>query len=388
MFVGGCMVAGAAVAAVAEDSEAPVLRAGGVSIYPGFALTEKHNDNLLRSDINKVGSSITVFSPSVLLETKTGANAFSLGYDAEIGRYAQSSADNYTDQNLSAAADLSFSTRASLKLSPQYQIGHDERGSTYSILTAVPNTWHNAGIDGLFTYGSADSIGRIVLDLSSYEVRYQNNRAVTTAFDKARDGASGTFYYRVSPKVSAFAQLSGLRIKYLDNVTTLSGNERRILVGAAWKATAQTSGSFKVGQLQKKFDSALRTSFTGTSWEGSVRWSPREFARLDWVTARTSTESTGVGNFILITSNTLDLGYDVSGATTLHLTAANLTEDFSQSGRNDDTVSYGVRADYRLRKWLVLNAEYSNSVKTSTGYVGPSPNYKANVFSVGIHTEF
>lgn len=384
----GCLMAGAADAAVPEDSEAPVIRMGGVSAYPGLAVAEKRNDNLFRSDANKQSSNITIVSPSVLLQAESGANTYSLAYNADLARYANSSADNYNDQNLSGVAELSFSTRATLTLTPEYRSGHDDRGSTYSAMTAVPNTWRNTGIAGSFSYGSEESIGRIVVDAGTHDVRYQNNRPVTVAFDKAVDNLGGAFYYRVSPKVSAFVQLTGTRIAYKDPATTLSGDEQGIQLGVAWKATAQTSGTFKVGQLRKNFDSAARTDFSGTSWEGSVRWSPREFAYVDWITGRKSTESTGVGDFVLLTNNELDFGYDLSEQTSLHLNVLQLTEDFIRSGRSDDTTSYGLRADYRLRKWLVLGVEYSRSVKTSTGFTGVSPNYTGNIVGVSIRTEF
>jgi hypothetical protein len=386
MLVCSCLAAGAASAVVNEDSDAPVMHIGAAGVYPGISLVEKHNDNLFRSDANKHSSSITVLSPSVLMQTKSGANAYSLGYNLDIGRYSQSTADNYTDQNLSAIAELALSSQAKLKLVPQYKIGHDDRGSTYSTMTPDPNTWHNSGVDGTFTYGTEEAIGRVVLGVKSYSVRYQNNRSITTSFDKDLNGGDGTFYYHVSPKTSVFAQLSDLQIKYANDFSLLNGSEQRALLGVEWKATAQTSGSFKVGQLQKKFDSASRHSFTGTSWEGSMRWSPREFIRLDWVSGRTPTESTGVGNFILITNNSLDFGYDLSGQSTLHLTAADLTEEFFQAGRRDNTPSYGIKAEYKLRKWLALNAGYTNSIKSSTGYAGTSPNYDAKIFSVGINT--
>jgi hypothetical protein len=387
-FVCGCLLAGSADAADPGDAGGPVVRMGGVSIYPGLSLVETSNDNLFRSDVNKKSSRITVLSPSVLLQANRGANAYSLSYRADIGRYAQSSADNYSDQNLTGLAELSFSTRSLLRITPLFAHGHDDRGSTYSTPTESPNVWNKRGLEASFTYGTVESIGRIVIDASGYAVRYQNNRSVTTAFDKDLSSIGGAFYYRLSPKVFSLIQVSDMRINYLDPVTTLSGNERRILLGATWNATAQTSGSFKLGQLRKSFDSSAHKTFKGPSWEGNIRWSPREFIYLNWVSGRRSDESTGVGDFVMSTYNTLDLGYDLNGRTTLHLNAGKLTEKFEQAGRTDDTPFYGFKADYKLRKWLILGAEYSHAVKTSTGFTGPSPNYTNNKLSVGIRTEY
>lgn len=383
-----CAVAGAAYADDSEDLGAPVLHAGGVEIYPGISLTEKSNDNIFRLDANKKSSRITVLSPSLAAQAKKGGDIYSLAYVADLGRYANSSPDNYNDQNLTAEADWAFSSRAMLKLTPQYKVGHDERGSTYSAPTPTVNTWRQSGIAGEFTYGSEESIGRVVVDAHGDAVRYQNNRTVTTAFDKDVNGVAGTFYYRTSPKVYTFVQLGDERIVYKDVISTLSGNERRVMLGATWKASAQTTGSFKVGQLRKTFDSAARTAYRGSSWEGSVRWSPRDFIRVDLSTLRKTLESTGVGNYVLYTNHLLGLEYDLTDRTMLSLNVARATEDFSPTVRSDKTPSYGVKLGYELRKWLVLEAEYSHATKTSTGFTGVSPNYRSNIISVNLHTRY
>ena len=379
-----CLIAvGAADAAVSDDSSAPAIRLGGVTAYPGLSIVEKSDSNLFSSNVNKQSSLVTVISPSVVFQAKKGADAYSLAYLAGVGRYAQSSADNYVDQSFLGAAELSLSTRAILRLSPEYKIGHDDRGSTFGPGTATPNTWHNTGVGGTFIYGAEESRGRIVLDAGYQERRYQNNRAVTTAYDKNLRDLAGAFHFRVLPKISTFVQVTDTRIDYKDAASTLSGSEQRYLVGATWDATVQTSGTFKIGQLRKEFD-IVHPTFNGTSWEGSVRWSPRKFARVDWVSGRKSSESTGVGDFVLVTNNMLDFSYDLNERTTLHFNAAKVTEDFSGTARADDTKSYGLKAEYKLRSWLVGGVEYTDSVKTSTV---PASDYNRNVFAVSIRSE-
>ena len=375
---------GAADAAISDDSSAPVIRLGGVTAHPGLSIVEKSDSNIFSSNANKRSSLITVISPSVVLQAKKDADAYSLAYRADVANYAQSSVDNYVDQSLLGDAELSFSTRATLKLSPEYKIGHDDRGSTFGPGTLEPSTWHSTGIAGSFSYGAEESRGRIVVDAGYQDRQYENNRVVTIAYDKTLRDLAGAFYFRMSPKISTFVQVTDTHIAYKDIASTLNGDERRYLVGATWDATAQTSGSFKLGQLQKKFNSGARTNFTGTGWEGSVRWSPREFVRMDWVSGRKSSESTGVGNFVLVTNNMLDFGYDLSERTTLHFNAGKVTEDFKGTARTDNTESFGLKAEYKLRSWLLGGVEYTDSVKTSTD---PTANYNRNIFAVSIRSK-
>jgi hypothetical protein len=400
LCVSACLAAGAAGAGEADNSAAPVVHLGGASVFPGLSVQAARNDSIFRSDSYRVSSYVTVLSPSVLLQANRGADAYSLSYGADIGSYAQSHADDYADQDLLGTAKLALSARASLRVTPEFKAGHDDRGSTNSgisnvtgqFLTATPDTYYKTGGALQFAYGADGSPGRVELGDDYRDVQYQNNRSVTAALDKTLNDVSGTFFYRVSPKVSAFVQVSDTRIAYKASGPTYSGNENAYLLGATWEATAQTTGKFKVGQLKKTFDAPQYAPYSGSSWQGDIRWSPRQFVNVEWVTGRQSYESTGVGNFVLTTSNTLDVGYDLNTFTRLHLSLAQVTDDFVGTPRTDSTPGYGLKAEYKLRKWLLATAEFDKNVKTSTGYqnlggyLGASPNYTQNVFAVGVHS--
>jgi len=378
----------AANAGLSEDSDSatPVIHLGGVSAYPGLSVLEKSNNNLYRSDANKQSSLITVVSPSVQLLAKKGADAYSVVYRADLARYAQSSADDYVDHSLLLGVEMPISARASLQFKPEARLGHDDRGSTFGPGTATPNTWKKVGFTGVFSYGSEDSIGKLVMDVGYDDVIYQNNRTVTLGYDKTQKYLAGSFYLRVSPKSMAFVQMDNLNIAYKDTASSLNGNELRLLFGLTWKATAQTSGKFKIGQLQKSFDRAHST-YSGDSWEGSVLWSPRQSTYIEWVSGRKSSESTGVGDLVLTTNNALDLRYDLSEKIRFHLNGAQSTEEFSPSSRRDKTPSYGFKAEYLLRSWLSARAEYTHSAKTSRNYTGISPDFVNDIFLVSISTE-
>ncbi|MDX8400528.1 MAG: outer membrane beta-barrel protein [Gallionellaceae bacterium] len=377
---------GAANAALSEDSAAPMIHLGGVSAYPGLSVLEKSNNNLYRSDLNKQSSLITVVSPSLNLRAEKGDDIYSMDYRADVARYAQSSADDYIDHTLSGAVQMPISAHSFVKFDPEFHLGHDDRGSTFGPGTDSPNTWKKAVYKGALSYGSADSIGRFLMDVSYSDVVYQNNRTTTTGYDKTQKYLSGSFYLRVLPKSTVFVQVDNLKIAYKDTASTLNGNELRLLLGLTWKATAQTNGTFKIGQLQKSFDRGHST-FSGDSWEGTVRWSPRQTTHIEWLAGRKSSESTGVGDLVLSTNNALDFSYNLSEKIRLHLNVAQVTEEFSPSSRSDITPSYGLKAEYRLRSWLLGRAEYVHSAKTSRNYTGANPAFTNDIFLVSISTE-
>lgn len=370
---------------VDAESTAPAYRSNGVTTYPGLGIVLKNDSNILRlsdTDPNKISSRVTVLSPSVLFQSRQDANTYSLNYNADLGRYSNSSADNFTDQKVLGQAELGLSSRANLNIEPVFQIGHDDRGSTYAT-TLVPNIWHSAGLSGSLAYGAEAAMGKTIVDIGMSDRKYQNNRTVTTAYDRKLTNMAGTFYWRAWPKTSFLVNVKHTGIVYSDPASVLSGNELYLLAGAKWEATAQTTGEFKVGQLQKKFDKSF-PGYSGASWEGIVRWSPLSFVNVDFITYKQPVETTLTGSSsIMVGSSGADVSYRLNELVTLHTNGYQLKEDFIGAGRNDSTNTFGFKAEYKIRSWLIGGAEFTHSAKTSTN---PLNDYKRNIIMLSVRS--
>ena len=94
------------------------------------------------------------------------------------------------------------------------------------------------------------------------------------------------------------AEARATNLDYKLSGSTLSGDETRYFVGATWEAMAATTGTVKLGQLKKDYDSS-RPSYSEFAWEGLVTWMPRTYSKLDFYSSRQPMESTGVGDYIL-----------------------------------------------------------------------------------------
>jgi len=138
----------------------------------------------------------------------------------------------------------------------------------------------------------------------------------------------------------------------------------RYLAGVTWDATAATSGTVKAGRLEKRFDSG-RPTFKGTSWEGMVTWMPRSYSKFDFYSSRSTNESTGLGNFILTDASGVVWTH---GWNSLFSTAANARiqkDKYKGFDREDDITSFGLKANYKFRRWLTLGAEYQYTNRDS-----------------------
>jgi hypothetical protein len=388
LFVCGCLTLIANSASAVSD-DAPVIRLGGVSAYPGIGLTERHDSNITQATDSggspRISSSVAVLSPALVVETEQAANKYSFTYSADIGRYSSSSADNYADHHYLGLAEFGLSSSAILKLQPEYLIGHDDRGSTFETnLVPEPNKWHSTLLLGTFDYGAEEARGHLVVDMGYTAIKYQNNASVTDAYSRKLTSAAGTLYVRVLPKTSLLVNAKHTGISYDDPVSTLSGNEQMLRAGVKWEATAQTSGEIKVGKLQKNFDSSSATQYSGGSWEADMNWSPVPYVNVDLSTSKEATETTLLGSSAIMLSNTgANLSYELNDRITLRANGYQLKQDFVGASRSDSTNTFGLKAEYKIRKWLIGGAEYSNSVKSSND---ANNDFKRNIFTLSVRT--
>lgn len=386
LVVAGVLVSGLAVAVDSETSSAPSYRVGGLKAYPGLGVVLKQDSNIFRTKTNARSSFITVLSPSVMLQTQQEANSFSLGYTVDIGRFGNSSDDNFVDQKVLGQAVLGLSSRSTLKMMPEYVVGHDDRGSTFGAATTAPNTWSSSGLNGAFSYGSEDATGKLLLDLGFSDRSYQNNRTVTTAYDRSLNNVGGTFYLNVFPKTSALLSVKYTGIAYKLATSTLNSTEQRILVGAKWEATEQSSGEIKVGQLQKKFDSTFATQSVA-SWEGVVRWSPVSNLNVDFSSSKQPSETTLTGTSAVMVSNSgVNVVYGLTDRVSLTGNVNQVKEEFvggTAPIRSDSTNNFLIKSEYKFRNWLIGGIEFSNSNKTSSNTAN---DYKRNIFMLSVRS--
>jgi len=337
-------------------------------VYPGIDVSVAHNDNLYSSNINKGSSTQTSFSPNARIEARVGAHRFEAVFRMEDVRYADSPADNYSAYSFAGNADLVFSGRAGLKARAEYRRGVDPRGSTDRIGGSSPDEYVNQGVDGIFAYGAPGAQGRIEIDAGAYSRRYQNNRTATAASDRDTTQFGGTFFYRIAPKTEILTLVQRRSIEYAIDTSTQSSTETRYQVGAKWEATAKTTGIVKYGLLEKKFNGAGRTDFSGSTWDAIVRWSPLTYSILDFSTIKSTNESTGTGDFLLTQVYGVNWNHAWNSRFS-SVTIANWRKDEflgTGGGRIDKASTFGVTLSYQWQRWLRFGASYTLTDRVST----------------------
>ena len=340
---------------------------GPMIVYPGIDASYGHNDNLFSSNINKGSSSQTTISPYAKAEAKIGPHTFDALFRIDDVRYSGSPADNYTAYGLLGNANLVISGRAGLKLRAEHRRGFDPRGSTDRAGSATPDEYINQGIEGIFSYGAPGAQGRIEIDGGAYSRRYQNNRATTVVSDRDTTQIGGTFLWRIAPKTELLALAQRRSIDYSLDTSTQSSTEMRYQVGAKWDATAKTSGIVKFGLLEKKFNNSTRGDFSGSSWDGAVRWSPLTYSVFDFYTSKATNESTGTGDFLLTQTYGMTWNHAWNSRFSTAAQASWRKDDFlgTGGGRVDKTSTLGANFTYQWQRWLRFGGSYTMTDRTS-----------------------
>lgn len=347
------------------------------ALFPYMNFSFGRDNNLFLTDTNRRSSNIQIYNPGIKLEVASQQARFGLSYDLNIGRYSQSSADNYTDHKVLGTAEFVFSSSMGLKLAAEYVQGHDARGSTDRGISGVPDEYRTTNPSMLFAYGANDAKGRVEVYAGTVDKRYQNNRSSTVGSDRNTDSAGGRFFFRVAPKTALLIEAREDRFDYKLSTSAQDSKERRYLVGVTWDATAATNGTIKIGQIRKDFAVASLKDYSSTGWEANMTWKPTSYSKFDFFTTKGFSESTGLGDFTL--AKKYGARWEHAWNSRLKSTASlsRGDDDFIGNTRVDTTDSLGLKLNYKVMRWLTIGGEYTNTSRDSNT---SGSNYKKNLY--------
>ena len=350
------------------DSGPLGVRLGDSPVFfaPFLNLAAGYDDNVGLTNTNEKSSPLYIVSPGFLMDARDASKIFQLTYQGAAGQYTDSEDDNYVDHTVRSNLDLAISSRQSLRFGYDYIRGHDPRGATdRPAATTRPDKYRLVTPSVLYAYGAPGAQGRMEFWYSDSGKRYINNRATTVFADRDTQEFGGSFYYRVAPRTHALLEMRRDEIDYRSPLSPFDSQEDRVYLGATWEATAATSGTIKVGQLRKKFDSAALGTLKKTSWEALVSWSPRTYSRFDIYSSRQPVESTGLGTFILSSSTGITWTHGWNSLLSTSLNARYAKDEYQGVNRDDDTKSIGAKVGYKFRRWLTLGAEFTHTQRDS-----------------------
>ncbi len=340
------------------------IKAEPFLITPWANLSVGSDDNVSLASAVKTKSNFTVFNPNVMAGLRSGTHTYTALYSGNFARYTSSSQDNYNDNALAFEANNSWTARFNTLVHLDYMKGHDGRNAVVVARNSVER-WHNTGVRAKAHYGAQGAQGQFEFGAGLSNKRYDTNVAVMNAYDVDKRDLSAAYFHRVGAATQAIVEVRDTHLTYPVSPNS-SSTERRYLVGAQWEATAKTSGSFKIGKMNKDFDSGVRASGSGTTWEGGLRWSPLSYSVVDVAVGKSLGESSGVGNFMDSRQESLAWHHDWSSRVRSTLTLGATKNSYQGVVREDSLSNYGMKVSYGIQRWLRAGAEIQHQQRSSS----------------------
>ncbi|NVK57490.1 MAG: outer membrane beta-barrel protein [Alteromonadaceae bacterium] len=381
-------VSGVLIGSNANAQDAAGIDLGGFQLFPTLAVDMTHDSNVTRADENEIDSWKRTIVPQLTLINNYGANQIQFGYKMTRADYLSSSADDFTDHLLSASAALELNSRNRLNVYAQYDDGHDDRGTSFTMgngrsIDSV-DTYKNASANAVYSYGAMTAKGRFDFSAGYSTVDYDIDTEAYRSRDLDRVDLGSTFYYRVMPATDLTFDVTYADVTYdfaLDPTQPLDSTETRALIGMQWESTAQTTGYAKIGYRNKDFEAAGREEFNGVDWRVGVTWEPLTYSTVDFSAYTNTNETNGEGDFI--ETNTFLASWDHQWlertSTTVNASYSTDTYTGAGSSREDKNTTVGMFVNYQMQRWLLIQTGYTFDQRDSNR---DNIDFDRNLFSV------
>ena len=344
------------------------IQAGPFYIEPTLKVETRYVDNLFRSENDEQSTWVLDTLPKVQAWLQNGNNTYSLALQLEDFRYGSSHDDDFTDYQGNLDIHHEFNAKNTLDAFVKYYDGHEERGTGLSEGSVVERIDEPVELETLdygakYTLGNKNTLARLEAGYRFYDREYQNFTRSTQYRNYEQDVFNVAVYYALGPKTDILAE-----VRYFDTVYdtanradpggSFDNEEYNYFVGVAWEATAKTSGSIKVGEYDRQYDSAAREDDDGFSWEVDVFYKPRTYSIWNFETRRFSQETNGRGDVIDTREYSVRWDHDWSSRSSTHFEVVNSEEDYTGSFRADDLWYVEAKYKYAFRRWLDLSGGY------------------------------
>ena len=349
-----------------EQTQEPTLVRGAFTLESSLGIEVRGDDNIFQNAANEQSSRISMLTPSLLMRLEPSGKRLELGYGGEYAWYRDFSNDDYDDHALEAGAYLLLGRRSGLDFVASYEGEHENRGTGLTQgfdfasgeLPEEPDQYTNEQLLTRYTYGITGTRAVLAFEASTQEQGYDNNLERTRQFDKDSTYGQATFGVRVRPNTSLQLSLRSTDIAYPHPPASgerLDSREHRYLVGVQWEATAKTTGSVRIGQVDKDYDDPSRPNFSGPNWDVAIRWSPRTYSHIDLGTERRPQETTTTSANVQDTqAYSIRWSHEWNDRVESRVSASTQDEEFvgDTENRQQELQQYGVALRYEMRSWL------------------------------------
>ena len=348
------------------------------------------DDNIYSLNSNEVSSFSQVINPNLSFVAQDRLNVYQLFYNLNAAGFANDSNDSYNDHKLGVSAHLEPSVRLRYDAGLTYALLHDDRGTGASSGFGIDqirgdgtaanlgmgevDKFNLATISGGVEYGAKTARGSLVANGDINQKRYSRQSSADARDNDTVNVLLG-LRARLMPKTTFLVDYEISDTNY--DGTSPDTKDNRILAGITWENAIQSTGKLRLGQSNRQIDGAA--DLDKFTWDLGLIWKP---VALDTISINGGARaSDGVNNTTIENTNySVSWTHDWADRFNTTLSLGVSEDDYQGVVRTDETTTYGIFANYQMRRWLVLSAGINSSDKDSTE---PDVSNKRNVMSIG-----
>jgi len=375
--------------ASAENFEpAPYNLSDGFSIVPQVTSTVRYDDNIYKDEDNETSSSIFIITPSFSFGTDDGINQYGGTYQLTSAAYANSSKDNFIDQELSLLAHTEYSAKHRTDFAFGIANLHEDRGSGITEGSAntydEPLKYNEYTARGYYQFGGLNSIMRI-----GGGAQYANKTYKNFTDDTQFNDVNGLKFftdadYQISDITFLTLDLYTTDIQYdhLEAGTESSDNrDTRSYLGFKWEGLSKTTGTMKAGYQYKSFESDERETFSGYTVDLGITWQPVEHSSFTAHINRSAEDSDTIGDYIEELGASIVWEHEWNEQLSTDVEYLFNNDDYVGAIRNDDIHSALFYLNYDFTRWLRITAGYEFTSKDSNT---ANISYDKNAVNLGV----
>lgn len=369
----------ATIATVCLSTDAFAIRLGLFEIHPFLTLTERYTDNVFNTSADERPDFSTVITPGVQVIFPRVKKKYHLDivYQADIEIFNKYTSENATNHKALGKFEINLPSGIGINLSEEFVRNHDSRGVNIGEELAF---YKYSLASASIAYKLSDRF-KIQADYTNFIVKYEADR--NSFMDRADNTLAGYVYYRVMPKTSAFIEYEYVLIDF--DESDFDGDEHHIFGGVTWEVTEKTKGTIKGGYGIKNFKDPSLEKFRGYLMEANIDYNITTRHSLKLKATRETNETNVYGtDFFVTTGFSLEYFHRFTGKITGRSNISYGVDSYhGLYERQDDTWKFGLGFTYSIQKWLITEAGYQYTNRTSNfDYLG----YKNNLFNIRVTT--
>jgi len=367
------------------------VQVGAFTAFPQVSTFIGHDDNIYADSSNEVDDVISVLSPRIELQSNWSRHSLNLSAEADIGRYADNSSEDYEDVRLAAKGRVEIDSTSSLRFSGRFDSLHDDRFSPDDRDGFEPTEFDRR----FLATGYERKAGKVTLRLDAeiMDLNYRDGTGLNGVIDnddRDRDASRASFQasYEFAPDSDVFVRGAVTEIDYDsgvdDNGFARSSNGSELTIGARLHPSAVTSLEGFVGVASRDYDDDALDDIDTAMIGGRFIWRVSGLTTVTSDLSRRIEETTqNDASGYVATRLGASVDHELLRNLILHFSMYRQDNEYEGIAREDDIIGTRIAAKYIVNRYLVLDVSYTGRDRDIDDAQPAEEGYDTGVLGLG-----